>query len=122
MARSDTQFKPGQSGNPGGRAKGIERVVRETVAELEHTDAGVTLKGWEAISAKLFRIAMGDERDRVPAAKLLLDRAYGQAKAEVKLTDGDVVKLPDMRGKSMEELRKIVEGAGDDGDAPDHVH
>ena len=95
MAKDDQQkpwrFKPGQSGNPGGRAKGLERIVRETIAAQKALDPVMgELDGWQAMSKHLYEIAMGEDRDRVPAAKLLYERAYGQAKQKVELA-GDVV-------------------------------
>jgi hypothetical protein len=61
-------FKPGQSGNPGGRPKGEGR-VRE--AAREHTDAALGV----------LVTAMGDEdvRVRIKAAEVILDRGWGKA-------------------------------------------
>jgi len=42
MPKEDTQFKPGQSGNPGGRAKGsisLTRILRETLAAGDGDEA-----------------------------------------------------------------------------------
>jgi Family of unknown function (DUF5681) len=64
-------FKPGISGNPGGRPKGLARRVRELVGE-----------NGEAITEYTLSV-MNDERaqtaDRLEAAKLLADRGFDRA-------------------------------------------
>lgn len=64
MPRSDTQFKPGQTGNPGGRPKGIAAKARE------HTD--------KALEVLVNGMADPDPRVRVTAAKEVLDRGWGK--------------------------------------------
>lgn len=122
-------FQPGQSGNPGGRAKGLEKRVRELV-------------DFDKITLALQDIAMGirpadgplkdlaiKTRDRIEAAKLLYDRGYGRAKQTVDLK-GDVVlgeRPVDVRPLTDEELRvaaKLDDGlaeepSDDGGDATD---
>jgi len=62
LPRSSTSFQPGQSGNPGGRAKGIGPLARE------HTPA--------ALAALVD--ALRNPKERVPAAIALLDRGWGK--------------------------------------------
>lgn len=57
-------FKPGQSGNPGGRPKGIAALARQ------HTD--------RALEVLANALDDNDPRVRVQAAKELLDRGYGK--------------------------------------------
>lgn len=58
-------FKPGQSGNPGGRPKGIAAIARA------HTD--------KAVEVLVDAMGNADPRVRVAAAKEILDRGYGKA-------------------------------------------
>lgn len=62
-----TPWKPGQSGNPAGRPKGIEAKARE------FTDAAI---------ATLVR-ELSNPRNCVPAAVALLDRGWGKPKQPV---------------------------------------
>lgn len=66
-------FRPGQSGNPGGRPKENERVK---ALAREHTEA--------AIQALVD--ALSSPKERVAAATALLDRAYGRPTQAVDLT------------------------------------
>ena len=62
MGRTSTSWRPGTSGNPGGRPRGIEARCRE------FTD--------EALQA--LRAALQNPRERVQAAAILLDRGWGK--------------------------------------------
>ena len=76
-----TAWKPGQSGNPGGRHADP---VRLTVTELakQHTEAAIM-----ALVA-----ALSEPRERVPAATALLDRGWGRPKQHIEATgDGTAV-------------------------------
>lgn len=75
-AAPHTAWKPGQSGNPGGRP----RVVADIQAlARQHTEAAV-----RALVA-----ALGSPRERVAAAQALLDRGYGRAPQRTELTGAD---------------------------------
>jgi hypothetical protein len=76
-------FLPGQSGNPGGRPKGLSRRVRELVG-----DDG------SAIAEYLFSVMTDEDArtaDRLEAAKLLADRGFGRS---VQTLDMDITAHP----------------------------
>ena len=66
-------FKPGQSGNPGGRPKGVATTVREVCGGSPLVLAQVLLAIAENPRAR--------DRDRIAAASVLLDRGWGKAPA-----------------------------------------
>ena len=64
-------FMPGESGNPGGRPKGLARRVRELVGEDGH-----------AIAEYMFSVLSDETQrtaDRMEAGKWLADRGFGRA-------------------------------------------
>lgn len=94
-------WKPGQSGNPGGRPKGIAARARE------HTD--------KAIEVLVDGMADEDPRVRVVAAKEILDRGYGKP---VAMTADVTRRLEDMDDDSLDAAidalyaaRDAIEGA-----------
>jgi len=121
-------FKKGQSGNPGGRAKGIERIVRELVAEQKaksESDPNVDLDGWQRLTLHLFQMALGEtkatNRDQVAAAKLLYERAYGHPKQKVDVTGDATSQARDLSPLSTEQLELLAAldvPVGDDDGTP----
>lgn len=85
------QFKPGQSGNAGGRPKGLEAAVREAISKREFKDAdGVVHKGLDAVLARLLEMLFAKgttPRDAVALAKEVFDRGFGKAKQTVHLKE-----------------------------------
>lgn len=85
-------WKKGVSANPGGRPRGIERIVNDTIAamtaEVEdpETKQKILLTGWQRLAKKLFELGMGGN---VPAVKLLYERAFGYPKQNVKIDDAN---------------------------------
>lgn len=78
------QFKKGQSGNPGGRPKGIFSVTRRAQEA-----------GEEAVEFLLsvMRNAEEETKDRIAAARDILDRGFGKPKQQTELTGGDGVEI-----------------------------
>ena len=75
-----TAWKPGQSGNPNGRAK-----VNVEIEELCRRHAP------SAVAALL--AALNNPRERVPAATAILDRAYGKPKQTIDATGDGTLTL-----------------------------
>lgn len=78
----DSKYQPGQTGNKGGRPKGLARLVREHIGQA----------GWKVIIDSLFGMVKDtteDGRVRVAAAKEILDRGWGKALAQVDVTTGN---------------------------------
>ena len=78
-------FKPGQSGNPGGRPKGIARTVRETCGGSPERLAQVLLE--------IAENPKGRDRDRIAACSELLDRGWGKAPAFAAMEAEDPLEL-----------------------------
>lgn len=90
---------PGQSGNPGGRPKGLARRVRELVGDDGH-----------AIAEFMFEVQNDEtERtaDRMEAARWLADRGFGRS---VQALDIDVSQHPsiDITRFSTEDLNALI--------------
>jgi hypothetical protein len=84
MPKADSQFRSGQSGNPGGRPKG-ERSVREIAQQ--HTAA--------AMETLVTVMQTGKNSERVQAATALLDRGWGKPTQSVEMS-GDRTTLVDL--------------------------
>lgn len=83
-------WKPGQSGNPSGRPKGIERRIRELTNDgediLEILASALKAEGqFEDINHK----------DRIHVAEIMLDRGWGKALATSINVSADAGQLPD---------------------------
>lgn len=109
---SDGRFKPGQSGNPGGRAKGVERIAREAADGRTYKDAeGNSHTGAAAMIAVLLDLALdptGRSRDRREAAVAVLDRGWGRPKQVVDIKSEQVAAQPALPPLSEEQLRVLA--------------
>jgi hypothetical protein len=97
-------WKPGQSGNPGGRPKELREVA---ALAREHSA--------EAIERLAYWMRSDDSRASVAASEKLLDRAWGKAQQAVEVSgpegaplQGDVTEL---RAKVLEALAVLAKGA-----------
>lgn len=84
-------FQPGQSGNPGGRPK-MPDALKARIAKLASKDAVDVLQN---------ALKSADEKVRLQAAGMLMDRAWGKA-----ITPSDVkVSGADLAGEHLKVLR-----------------
>lgn len=72
-------FQPGRSGNPGGRPKGSAE-VRELAQRL-------TARSFEELERMAF--TSDDDRVRLDAIKIILDRGYGRPAQAITGSEGD---------------------------------
>ena len=83
-----TRWKPGVSGNPGGRPKGSAKAVREALggspSELAH---GLL---------EIFRDEKQRSADRIAAGRELWDRGWGKAPAFASVEGGDPLELDEV--------------------------
>ena len=91
---ADTKWKPGQSGNPGGRPKGVARLARE-----------MTDDGRKAIAVLVDILENGKPAERIQAAKELLDRGFGKAPAFERVEGAD----PLEQGEVETELARVMD-------------
>jgi Family of unknown function (DUF5681) len=92
-------FRPGQSGNPGGRPKGLAKATRELVGE----DGMALVELWLEIAMDpLCRAA-----DRLRASELLADRGWGKAPAFQPIEVDNPLGLADLQASAEEFTRKL---------------
>ena len=90
-------WKPGQSGNPGGRPKGVAKTVREVCGGTPLLLAQVLLE--IALDPK------ARDRDRIAAARELLDRGWGKAVGFADVESADPLEQDEVAAK----IRSIAE-------------
>jgi len=100
-----TRFRPGTSGNPGGRPKGLahvaHKVMQEAAADCDYDKA-------EAVMRRLYDLAMSGS---VPAIKLIMDREWPAPNRHEIKNDVPLVRLVDYTGRSHEAKQSDVDQA-----------
>ena len=107
------RFKPGQSGNPTGRPKGMDHIARKILAEC--SDKGDESKA-EALFRELYRLAT--EEGSVPAIKILMDREWPETKRHE--LSGNLDLAQTMKDAASEMRSLLSEGVTDGADRSDH--
>lgn len=104
-------FKPGQSGNPSGRAKGIERIARDAVRDRKYQARdGKEYSGAAAMIHVLIDVATDDKahaRDRTGAAVAVLDRGWGKPKQTIETIEPERLEL-DLSNMTTEQLELLA--------------
>ncbi len=117
--KTSGSWKPGRSGNPGGRAKNIERIVRDQFGDdipkiilvLRDLALGITPDGYSDVKTS----------DRIRAGTEVLDRVIGRPKQAIEgdlsigLSAGDSALLAALRLTPHERRQELAE-ANDDGE------
>ena len=93
-------FKPGRSGNPGGRPQGLAKATRELVGE----DGMKLAQLWWDIARDETR----RDRDRLDASRLLADRGWGKAPTYAAIEEADPLDLANLEAAAEEFRAKIL--------------
>ncbi len=103
---SETRFRKGVSGNPGGRPKSrlLSEALRTRLAEVKPDDP--QKRTWaEIVATNLIEIACSEGSGAVHAAGEIADRIEGRARQSIEFADITA----DLRSRSDEELRFHLE-------------
>jgi hypothetical protein len=92
-------FRPGRSGNPGGRPKGLAKATRALVGE----DGMKLVEFWLSIMEDPMR----RDSDRLEASRLLAERGWGKAPTFAAIEEADPLGLEDAE-RAAEEFRAAI--------------
>jgi uncharacterized protein DUF5681 len=88
---AEHRFRKGQSGNPGGRPKGLARITRELLGD--DGEAAVRFLAAVMDGGPLPDGAVPSVSERITAAKLLIERGWGRAPEFAPVEDRDPLEL-----------------------------
>jgi hypothetical protein len=115
-----TSFRPGISGNPGGRPKKPTTIEARRIVADAKTLAQQSAP--EAIST--LRTIMLNEKApqaaRISAASILLDRGFGKARQEVEIRKPNLARLTDEELDELERLTLLMTLDDDEAEARAH--
>ncbi len=116
----DAQFKPGQSGNPKGRAKNSPSLVAAIIRRLNHAELLVESGDGdqkrpptvEELADKLLELCMKGNAVALGALEKLLDRLDGRVPVKTELTgkDGDPIQVRSERDALASRIAGLVAG------------
>ena len=88
-------FKPGQSGNPGGRPKKLAKLVRDSISGEDLIDFQIAVLTLDGERLERWQIRPHDVklRDRQQAHNWLTERGHGKAAPLPTVEDGDPLEL-----------------------------
>ncbi len=115
--KSSGSFKPGQSGNPGGSTRGLERLLRDQLKAIRQGTTGADgepgpeVDGYTALFQRMWSIAMtGADKDSLVAIKLIYERTHGMPKQKIEIAeDVDSGADVDWSAVAVEKRRELLE-------------
>jgi len=104
-------FKPGQSGNPKGRAKKSETIT-SILKDVLFSKDGSSKTPAELIAESMVELAKhNDKRGYVPIVKEILDRTEGKVKGEIKpYEDNRTYNILVADDKTKDEIQRLISG------------
>lgn len=110
MPKEDTQFKPGQSGNPAGRVPGTKNFTTKVREALEKIADGKEYTYEEAFIKSILKKAIVD--GDASTQRLIWNYLDGMPQAKVDITSGGEVIKPNKQTEKLvekfeEELKKL---------------
>jgi len=105
------KWKPGESGNPGGRPRSMARLIRELGDDLEIVEAM-----WDCLRGKAFTRSDGsvvypEFKDKRWAIEQLANRLYGHAPQKIEMDITSNEPLNDAEAAEAKRLLKLSERA-----------